>query len=69
MSEILQKGFDDAQGYSAVRNPRGARQRWEPFRKVENCRGTTAFKVPKNLYGKDSGSGVQSIHYVLKQVL
>lgn len=47
MSEISQKGFDDAQGCGAVKNPRGARQRWEAFRKVENCRGTT-FKVPKN---------------------
>lgn len=47
MSEISQKGFDDSQDCGAVGNPRGARQRWKDFRKVENCRGTT-FKVPKN---------------------
>lgn len=47
MSEISQKGFDDSQDWGAVRNPRGARQRWKDFRKVENCSRTT-FKVPKN---------------------
>lgn len=47
MSGFLQKGFDDAQGYNAVKNLRGARQRWEAFKRSKNCRGTS-FKVSEN---------------------
>lgn len=39
MSDILQKGFDDAQGCGAVKNPRGARQRWEAFSKGRKLQG------------------------------
>lgn len=60
MSEISQKGFDDARGCGAAGNPRGARLRWKDFRKVENCRGTT-FKVPKN-HVADSEAGWSTEH-------
>lgn len=39
MSDILQRGFDDAQGYSAFKNPRGARQRWEALQKGQKLQG------------------------------
>lgn len=54
MSEILQKGFDDAQGCTAVKNPREARLRWEAFGKVGNCRGTHK-KNKKKSSGRERG--------------
>lgn len=41
-------------------NPRGARLRWEAFRKVENCRGTTS-EIPKN-HVVDSEAGWSTGH-------
>ncbi|OON93426.1 MAG: hypothetical protein ATN31_06260 [Candidatus Epulonipiscioides saccharophilum] len=42
----MQKGFDDAQGCSSVKNPRGARQRWEAFERSKIAE-ELLFKVPK----------------------
>lgn len=55
MSEILQKGFDDAQGCTAVKNPREARLRWEAFGKVGNCRGTQKKKKKNHLVESEPG--------------
>lgn len=55
MSDILQKRFDDAQGCGAVKNPGGARQRWEAFSKGRKLKGNY-FQGPKK---KKEKTGVE----------
>lgn len=57
MSDISQKGFDDARGCGAVRSPRGAGWRWEAFSRGRKLQENDFQGPGKGKKKKRSGRG------------